>query len=115
MHTVVETAAYLRSAKRIGMTDAEMDAAVDTMAKDPQAGELIVGSGGCRKVRIAGKGKGKSGGYRIVTYYGGETVPVFLLSVLSKGSDANFTAAQVNALAKVSAVIVESLGPMAIG
>jgi hypothetical protein len=33
---------------------------IDTLAATPDAGELIVGSGGCRKVRIAGKGRGKS-------------------------------------------------------
>jgi hypothetical protein len=31
------------------------------------AGDLIVGSGGLRKVRVAGRGKGKSRGYRVVT------------------------------------------------
>jgi hypothetical protein len=50
-------------------------------------------------VRIAGRGFGKSGGYRIVTFYAGPEVPVFLLWSLSKGHAANLTAAQVNALA----------------
>jgi hypothetical protein len=60
-----------------------------------------VGSGGCRKVRVAGRGKGKSGGYRVVTFYSNEQTPVLLIAVLSKGSDANFTAAQVNEMAKI--------------
>ena len=105
MQTVVETPAYLASAKRIGMSEAEMRAAVDRLASEPTVGDLIVGSGGCRKVRIAGRGKGKSGGYRVVTYYGGETIPVFLLAVLSKGSDATFSDAQVNAMRAVAATL----------
>jgi len=69
MHTVVETPSYLASAKEEKMTEAEMKAAVDLIAANPEAGDVIVGAGGCRKVRIAGKGKGKSGGYRVVTYF----------------------------------------------
>ena len=67
LHTVVETGAYLASAKRTGMSEEEMRRTVDTVAADPTAGDLIVGSGGCRKIRVAGRGRGKSGGYSIVT------------------------------------------------
>ena len=113
LNTVIETPAYLSSAKAEGMTAEEMKTVVDMIAADPMAGVLIRGSGGCRKMRVAGRGKGKSGGYRVVTFFGGAGVPVFLIAVLSKGSDANFSDAQVNAMAKVSARLVESLGPRA--
>lgn len=63
------------------------------------AGDLIVGSGGCRKIRIPGKGRGKSGGYCVVTYFASEDIPVFMLSVLSKGSRANFNRAELNGMA----------------
>jgi hypothetical protein len=72
------------------------------------AGDLIVGSGGCRKVRIPGRGKGKSGGYRVVTYFAGDH-GVFLLWTLSKGRAANLTDAQVNALAKVTKTLTDGL------
>ncbi len=58
----------------------------------------MVGTGGARKVRFAGKGKGKSGGYRVVTYLMDEHQPVFLLTVISKGQQANLTAQQKKAL-----------------
>ena len=32
------------------------------------------GTGGCRKLRIAGRNKGKSGGYRVVTAFGGDDI-----------------------------------------
>jgi len=94
MQTVVETPEYLRAAKKAGMTDAEREAAVSFIAANPQAGDLIEGSGGARKVRIARQGKGKSGGYRVITYYLDEGVPVFLLTVISKGQRADLTAGQ---------------------
>lgn len=100
MHTVIETPAYLRSAKSAGMSEDEMKEAVDAVSADPASGDLIKGSGGCRKVRIAGRGKGKSGGYRVITFHV-TSHGVFLLWVISKGRSANLTDAQVNELAKV--------------
>jgi mRNA-degrading endonuclease RelE of RelBE toxin-antitoxin system len=84
VHTVVETPSYLADAKHERMTPDKLAAVVDLLSANPQAGDLIVGSGGCRKVRVGGKGKGKSGGYRVVSFFGGEDVPVFLLAVLAK-------------------------------
>ena len=40
-----------------------------TLVENPLAGDLIVGTGGLRKLRASGKGKGKSGGYRIWYLY----------------------------------------------
>jgi hypothetical protein len=51
------------------MTEAEMDDLVRLLASNPETGVLIVGSGGCRKVRLARTGGGKSGGYRVVTFF----------------------------------------------
>lgn len=85
-----------------------MTAAVSQIAADPEAGDVIVGSGGCRKVRVAGRGKGKSGGYRIVTLFGGGDVPVFLLSVLSKGQDANFSEGQVAQMKVMAKAVFEA-------
>ncbi|WP_428156637.1 type II toxin-antitoxin system RelE/ParE family toxin [Brevundimonas sp.] len=97
-HTVAETPAFGVSAGNVGMTDAEREAAILQIADDPKAGDMIVGSGGVRKVRVAGRGKGKSGGYRVATAYLNDDRPVYLLFVLSKGRAANFTDKQVTAL-----------------
>jgi hypothetical protein len=92
------------------MTAEEMKAAVDAVARDPRTGDLIVGSGGCRKIRVAGKGRGKSGGYRVVTFYAGSDVPVFLLAVLAKGSRANFSRAEQRAMKEFAKRARDSLG-----
>jgi mRNA-degrading endonuclease RelE of RelBE toxin-antitoxin system len=67
MHTVIETEFFLRDAKAVGLSEAERVAMVDFIASHPDAGDEIKGTGGARKIRFAGKGKGKSGGYRVVT------------------------------------------------
>ena len=44
------------------MSEDEIDNLIDFLAVNPTAGVEIAGTGGCRKVRLAGRGKGKSGG-----------------------------------------------------
>jgi hypothetical protein len=84
------------------MTDDEITRLVDFLAANPTAGELIVGTGGCRKIRVAGRGKGKSGGYRTITFYAGENLPVFLLTVFSKGERTNLSKSECNCLGAVT-------------
>lgn len=102
MHTVVETPTYLATAAKAGMTEAERVAAILIIAKNPAAGAMIAGGGGARKVRVPRQGKGKSGGYRVITYYIEEDEPVFLLSVLSKSKQANLSDAHKQEVKKVA-------------
>lgn len=84
MHSVIETPAYLAAAKDAGMGEAEQQAVVDLIAANPEAGDIMPGCGGARKLRVARPGGGKSGGYRVISYFAGEDVPVFLLTVFPK-------------------------------
>ena len=56
---VIETPACIADADEAGMTEEERFAAVDIVAADPLAGGAMRGTGGCRKVRVAGRGKGE--------------------------------------------------------
>ena len=80
MHTVVLTPKFLADAKFAGVSESEMEAIIDVIAADPSAGDLIPETGGARKVRIGGRGRGKSGGYRVITFYVVDDLPVFLAS-----------------------------------
>ena len=82
---MAETHAFRRQAEAAGMTEAEIDDLILFLAGNPEAGEVIPGTGGCRKVRVSGRGKGKSGGYRTITFYSGPDMPLFLLAAFSKG------------------------------
>jgi hypothetical protein len=81
--TVVETEPYLSKAVEI-MDEAERTAVVNMIAADPQAGDLIQGTGGLRKVRIPLKGRGKRGGGRVITFFHDADMPVFLITVYAK-------------------------------
>lgn len=107
--TVVETAAFATRA-RGRMNDAEREAAIDMIAADPLCGDVIVGGGGIRKVRFGVGRRGKSGGVRIVYYYHGEHLPVFLLTVFAKSEQADLSPAERNTLAKAAKQIAKAYG-----
>ncbi|MDK9721689.1 MAG: type II toxin-antitoxin system RelE/ParE family toxin [Rhodospirillales bacterium] len=101
MQTIVETPDYLADAKRTGLSDEERVAIAAYLALHPDAGTEIVGTGGARKVRFAGRGKGKSGGYRVITFFSGPAIPVFLLAVFAKGDKVDLTQGERNDLRSV--------------
>ena len=92
MHTVARLHSFDRAASDAGLSEGEVDALINFLAENPDAGDEMAGTGGCRKLRWAGRGKGKSGGYRTITFYSGDIVPVFLITVFSKGEKSNLTA-----------------------
>ncbi|WIJ26611.1 type II toxin-antitoxin system RelE/ParE family toxin [Devosia sp. RR2S18] len=91
MHCVTETQSFRRAAEQAGMTEDEVMRLKNLLSENPDAGDLIVGTGGARKVRYAKAGKGKSGGYRVITYYTADDIPVFLMDVYAKGEKINLT------------------------
>lgn len=109
MRSVIETQAYLASAKDAGMSAEEMAAVVDMIAANPEAGEIMPGCGGARKLRVARPGGGKSGGYRVITYYAGDVFPVFLLTVFGKNEKANLSKAERNTLAGLTKQLTDAL------
>lgn len=99
MQTVVETPAYLADAKFPGLDESDRNRVVDFLARNPSAGDLIVGSGGARKVRIARRGGGSSGGFRVLTAYFGSDIPVILLGVFAKNEKSNLSRSEVKLMA----------------
>jgi hypothetical protein len=111
VQTVVETAGFLNDARSLGLPENERLAIVTWIAARPDAGKLIEGSGGARKVRFAGKGKGKSGGYRVITFFSGTDIPVFLLNIFAKDEKSDLTPKERRVLKSVLAEIVKTYRP----
>jgi hypothetical protein len=107
MHTIVETPGFIRSARRAGVTQEELDDIRGYLALHPDAGPEMPGTGGARKVRFAAKGRGKRGGYRVITFYSGEEVPLFLLDIYAKGERVDLTQQDKNTLRTILGRIVE--------
>ncbi len=108
MQTVVETPFYLRKSKIAGLTEGERVGIVMHLAAHPAAGVEVIGTGGARKLRFAAKGKGKSGGYRVITFYSGADIPVFLLNVFAKNQKVELTQAERNELRSVLSELADS-------
>ena len=85
----------------MGLIEDELLKLLCHFAQHPQSGDVIPGTGGARKTRFAGRGKGKSSTFRVISYYGGEDVPVFLLDVYAKGERINLTASEKAELKKI--------------
>jgi hypothetical protein len=98
MHCVIQTANFVHDTKEAGLSDDEILSIETQLSENPQLGDLIVGAGGARKWRSPAKGKGKSGGARVVSYFAADDVPVFLLGVFMKGDKINLSQAERNEL-----------------
>jgi hypothetical protein len=101
MKTVIETPTFLTTAREAGLSDDFRAFIVETISEDPMMGDVMAGTGGCRKARFAGRGKGKSGGYRTIHYNGADDVPVLLMVVIDKGERDNLSQGERNELKKL--------------
>ena len=81
--TVAETAVFMRQASALWTEDERLEF-VDFIARNPEAGDLIQGSGGVRKVRWGRQGSGKRGGVRIIYFYQDPAMPLYLLMIYAK-------------------------------
>jgi mRNA-degrading endonuclease RelE of RelBE toxin-antitoxin system len=66
----------------------------------PEAGKVIPGSGGVRKVRWATPTKGKSGGLRVIYYFKSQDKEIWLLTIYSKSEIENIPAHSLRQIAK---------------
>lgn len=109
MQTIVELPEYQRRASSL-LTSEENAAVINYLAENPDAGAVMQGTGGIRKLRWAAQGKGKSSGVRIIYYYHNEMIPLFLLTVFGKGEKANLSKAERNDLAKFTTILIKHYG-----
>ena len=66
------------------LSDDEYAALQWALALHPDAGAVIPGSGGVRKLRWAGSGRGKRGGLRVVYYWRSKAGEIWLLTIYAK-------------------------------
>jgi hypothetical protein len=68
----------------IYLTDDEYLGLQNYLLKYPDAGKIVRGSGGVRKLRWAISGQGKSGGLRVIYYWKRQDDEIWMLTVYGK-------------------------------
>ena len=80
----------------------EMEA---TILADPGRAPVIPGTGGIRKLRWAGSGRGKQGGVRAIYFYHSEPGTTYMLTAYAKADREDLTPADKKALSRLVAKI----------
>ena len=107
MQTVVETPVFIRRAEKL-LDELEHAALIEYLARNPEDGDEIVGTGGVRKVRFAAMGKGKSGGVRVIYYFYDRKIPIYALLIYGKNERADLSPEQRKTVSDFAAAIKAS-------
>ena len=91
MYTIIETPTFTEDAKEL-WSEEDRGAFCAWLAANPEAGDVIPGSGGCRKVRWRRQGTGKSGGVRVIYFTRLESGELWLLVIYAKSVRGNIPA-----------------------
>ncbi|QJD30938.1 transcriptional regulator [Methylococcus geothermalis] len=83
MLTLAETPTFKAEADKL-WSEAERLEFFTWLASNPDAGDVIPGSGGCRKVRWSRSGSGKQGGVRVIYFTRLSAGEIWLLLVYAK-------------------------------
>jgi hypothetical protein len=94
---IIETTVFTRQVLNLLSDRAYRELQV-TLAQRPDAGDLIKGGGGLRKLRCTIEGRGKRGGVRVIYYWAVRQDQVLLLLMYAKNERDDLTANQLKKL-----------------
>ncbi len=96
---LIETPIFTRLVTKT-LSDEDYGALQQWLVDNPDAGDLVRGGAGLRKVRWGLPGGGKSGGIRVLYYWRTKADQIYLLFLFAKGEQSDLTPEQVRELAK---------------
>lgn len=100
MITVAETGPFQRKSSYL-LSAEEKEDLIAYLAEHPNAGSVIQGTNGVRKIRWARGNRGKSAGARVIYYYHSEIMPLYLLTVFGKNEKANISMEEKHSLSSL--------------
>jgi len=83
VYTLIETATFVADADKLWSEDERLEF-FEWLANNPEAGDVVQGSGGCRKVRWSRAGSGKRGGARVIYFTRLASGEIWLLLAYAK-------------------------------
>jgi len=96
----IETAHYSRIVAEY-LSDEEYGELQAHLMDRPDAGDIIKGTGGIRKIRWSAHGKGKRGGVRVIYYWRTGYGHIYLLNIYGKNEVSDLTAKEKEQLKKL--------------
>jgi mRNA-degrading endonuclease RelE of RelBE toxin-antitoxin system len=93
-----ETAVFTKRVRRL-LSEEEYRLLQTRLLQDPDAGPVIPGSGGLRKIRWTAEGSGKRGGTRILYYWAVSDETILFLFAFAKNEREDLSPAQLRQLA----------------
>jgi mRNA-degrading endonuclease RelE of RelBE toxin-antitoxin system len=98
--TIIETPIFTKRLKTL-LSDEEYRQLQNSLISDPEAGKIIPHSGGLRKLRWSGSGRGKRGGSRVIYYWVTKRETILLLLIYAKNVQEDLTTEQLKILRKL--------------
>ncbi len=96
----IETPTFTRTILAL-LADDEYAKLQTFLARRPDTGKIIPRSGGIRKVRWAGSGRGKRGGLRIIYYWHVADEEIWMLLAYPKGEKDDLSADEIKKLKRL--------------
>ena len=109
IRTFIEVPIFTKRLKEMALGDDELKALQIILLKDPEAGAVMEGTGGIRKVRFALENKGKSGGVRVCYTDFAEYEVTYLITAFEKKERENLTMEEKNVLKKLVKSLKEEI------
>ncbi len=81
------------------------------LSENPDAGDLVSGTGGARKIRVSLEGRGKRGGARVIYYYRDSRNAIFFLTLYPKNKKSDLTPKEKEAIKEQIRTIKEDVYP----
>jgi hypothetical protein len=100
MFTVIETLLFQKQWP-LYWSEEERGEFAARIAENPDAGDVVPGSGGIRKVRWRRAGSGKSGGVRVIYFTRNVEEEIVLLTLYAKSTTDNLTGAKLKEIRRV--------------
>jgi mRNA-degrading endonuclease RelE of RelBE toxin-antitoxin system len=96
----LETPTFFAESRKVFSDDDIIDLQI-FLAENPEAGDMIPHSGGCRKIRWSTGGRGKRGGARVVYFYYASKENILLLRAYAKNKKADLSSAELKKLREI--------------
>lgn len=101
----IETPSFTKKWFALGFNDEDLAELQQFLIKNPDAGDMMPGTGGLKKLRFAFEGRGKSGSARVCYVDFAAFEKNYLIQVFSKDEKTNLTQKEKNDVKKVIKIL----------